>query len=197
MTHFRSHRLAGAVFTAIARFVTTLAAQPPRPDPLEAAKAQQKIADQKATASVEEAIQAADRALKNKNPAKASQLLKAALTDIDRAVALSGATRKSLTDTLTARIAAVEGRPVAIPAPGPKLDPKGAETKAAQKEVVERYLAELKDVNAGIERVKSYQANNQTDAANAEIAKLARLYPNNPAVITLGQSGTIRSRLED
>ena len=194
MTHFRSHRWAGAVLTAFALFVTTLAAQPNLP---EQAKAQQKIADQKATAVVEEAILAADRAMKNNNPAKAGQLLKAALADIDRAVAISGDARKSLTATLTARIAVVEGRPVAVPTPGAKLDPKTAEVKAAQRAKVEGYLAELKDVNAGIERVREYQTKGQTDAANAEIAKLARLYPNNPAVITLGEGGTIKSRLDD
>ncbi|MBN9122557.1 MAG: hypothetical protein J0I06_25990 [Planctomycetes bacterium] len=197
MTHFRSHRLAGAALTAFALFVTAVAAQPPRPDPLEAARAQQKIADQKATAAVDEAILAADRAMKNRNPAKAAQLLKEALRDIDQAVAISGEARKTLTASLTARIAVAEGRPVPNPNPGPKLDPKGAEVKAAQKAAVERYLAELKDVNAGIDRVKYYQAKGDTATANAEIAKLAAAYPNNPAVIVLGQNGSIKSRIDD
>jgi hypothetical protein len=193
MTHFRIHRLAGAAFAAVALFVTALAAQPP----LEAAKAQQKVADQKATVAVEEAIQAADRALKNKNPAKAAQLLKAAQLDIDSAAAISGDARKTLTASLQARLAIAEGRPVPNALPEAKLNPTTAEIKAAQKEVVERYIAELKEVNAGIDRVKDYQTRGQTDAANAEIAKLAKAYPNNPSVIVLGQNGAIKGRIED
>src|SRR5829696_2642954 len=106
MTNFRSHRYAGAALIAVALFVTTLAAQPPRPDPIEAAKTAQKLADQKATATVEAAVQDADRAFKNGNAAKAAQILKTAQNDIDLAVAISGDARKSLTATLTARLAA-------------------------------------------------------------------------------------------
>jgi hypothetical protein len=195
MTHFRSHRVAGAALTAFALFVATVAAQPP--NPIEAAKAQQKIADQKATAAVEEAIQAADRAMKAKNPAKAAQLLKAAQSDIDQAVAISGEARKTLTATLTARLAVVEGRPVVTPAAGVKLDPKSAEVKAAQSEAVKRYIEELNEVNAGVARVKDANARGDTLTANAEIAKLTKLYPNNPGVIALNQTGTIRNRVDD
>lgn len=196
MTHFRSHRLAGAALTAFALLTTTLAAQPPKPDALEAARQQQKIADQKASAVVDEAILDADRAVKNKNAAKAAQILKTAQSNLDLAVGISGEARKTLTATLQARIAVVEGRP-APAAPGVKLDPKGAEVRAAQKEAVERYLAELKEVNAGIGRIKDFQAKGQTDFANAEIAKLAKAYPNNPSVVVLGQTGTIRTRIDD
>ncbi len=196
MTHFRSHRWAGAVLTATALFVATLAAQPNQPDPVEQAKARQKIADQKAEAAVTEAMQNADRALKNGNSAKAAQILRAALLDIDKAAAISGEARKSLTTTLQAKIAAAEGRPVAAPAPA-KLDPKAAEVKALQKDKIDTYIAQLKEVNAGIERVKDAQARGDTNGANAEIAKLAAAYPNNPAVITLNQSGTIKGRLDD
>ena len=197
MTRFRSHRWAGAVCTALGLFVTTLAAQPPRPDPLEAARLQQALADQKVSAVVNSAIEDADRALKNKNAAKAAQLLRTAQTNLDLAVGISGEARKSLTATLQARLAVAEGRPAAPATPGTTLDPKTAAVKAAQKDAVLRYIAELNEVNAGIGRVRDYQAKGQSDAANAEIAKLARAYPNNPGVIALGQTGTIRTRVED
>jgi hypothetical protein len=197
MTHFRSHRYAGAALTAVALFVTALAAQPPRPDPIEVAKAQQKIADQKATATVEAAIQDADRAAKNGNAAKAAQILKTAQNDIDLAVAISGDARKSLTATLTARLAVVQGRPAPAAAPGVKLDPKADEVKTAQKDVVKRYIEEINEVNAGVARVRDANAKNDTATANAEIAKLTRVYPNNPSVIALGQNGTMKNRVED
>src|SRR4051812_43220377 len=125
MTHFRSY--AGAALTAVALLVTTLAAQPPRPDPIEAAKTQQKLADQKATSVVEAAVQDADRAFKNGTAAKAAQILKTAKNDIDLAVGISGDARKNLTANLTARLAAVQGRPAPAATPGVKLDPKADE----------------------------------------------------------------------
>jgi len=196
MTHFRYHRGLATALVAVGLFVTVLAAQPPR-DPIEAAKLQQKIADQKVTASVEEAVSAADRAIKNNNPGKAAVLLKSALRDVDLAVGISGETRKALTASLTARIAVAEGRPVPAAPAGGKTDPKVGELKAAQKEAVDRYIAQLKDVNAGIARVQDAQGRGDNTIANAEIAKLAAAYPNNPAVITLGQTGSIKSRLDD
>ena len=190
MTHFRYHRGLAVAVVALGIFATALVAQPPR-DPLEAARLQQKVADQKVTASVEETVQAADRAIKNNNSAKAAVLLKGALRDVDLAVGISGETRKALTANLTARIAAAEGRPAPAAAPATKGDPRVGELKAAQKEAVDRYIAQLKDVNAGIERVKDAQGRGDNTTANAEIAKLAAAYPNNPAVITLGQTGSI------
>jgi hypothetical protein len=51
------------------------------------------------------------------------QTLKAAQVIVDSPV-LSTETRKSLLDTLTRKIAAIEGRPLAEPAP--RIDPKAA-----------------------------------------------------------------------
>jgi hypothetical protein len=206
MSHFRSHRLIGATVAAVAMFGTALLTQPPAvlaqpprpgPDPIENAKTLQKIADQKAATVVDEAIRDADHHLKLKNPAKAAQAIKTAQSNIDLAVGISGDARKTLTASLQAKLAAVEGRPVAVPNAGVKLDPKSAEVKAAQKEAVERYIAELKDVNASIERVKDYQARGDNASANAEIAKLAKAYPNNPSVMVLGQTGTFKGRIDD
>lgn len=195
MTHFRFHRGLTAAVTALGLFATAVAAQPPR-DPIEAAKLQQRIADQKITADIEGRIQDADRAIKAGNGAKATVLLKAALRDVDLAVGISGEARKTLTANLTARIAVAEGRPVPA-AVGANADPKTAQLKAQQKEVVDRYIAQLKDVNAGIDRVRDAQGRGDNATANAEIAKLTAAYPNNPAVMTLGQTGSIKSRLDD
>lgn len=195
MTHFRFHRGLTAAVTALGLFATAVAAQPPR-DPIEAAKLQQRIADQKITADIEGRIQDADRAIKAGNGAKATVLLKAALRDVDLAVGISGEARKTLTANLTARIAVAEGRPVPA-AVGANADPKTAQLKAQQKEVVDRYIAQLKDVNAGIDRVRDAQGRGDNATANAEIAKLSAAYPNNPAVMTLGQTGSIKSRLDD
>lgn len=76
-----------------------------------------------------------------------------------------------------------------------KLDPKGAETKASQKLAAEKYIAEIKDVREGIDRVKDYQTKGLTAQADAEIAKLAKSYGHNPAVSILTQQDSISTRL--
>ena len=93
----------------------------------------------------------------------------------------------------------MEGRPFAAPAPNPGviLDPKGAETKAGQKLAAERYIAEVKAVREGIDRVKELEAKGQSAAADAEIAKLARTYGHNPAVSILTQQDSIAGRVAD
>jgi hypothetical protein len=197
MAALRVYRLLGAAVTATCLLATALAAQPPRPDPIEAAKAQQKLSDQKVTAEVESKIAEADRAIKAGNNAKAAVLLKGVLRDVDLAVGISGETRKTLTTNLTARIAIAEGRPVPAAPGGVALDPKTAEFKASQKAAVDRYIAQLKEVNAGIDRVAEAQAKGDNKAAETEIAKLAAAYPNNPAVLTLAQTGSVKSRVDD
>ncbi len=195
MTHVTSYRWAGAVVTALGLFATAIAGQPPRPDPIDAARAQQKIADQKAEANVLDAIQSADLAIKRNNPAKAAQFLKSAQLDIDRAAAISGEARKQLTNLLQAKLAVVEGRPLVNPGPAAKLDPKGPEARAAQKEAAEKYYAELKDVREGIKAVEKAQDDGRMKEANAEIARLAKLYPTNPSVFALGQKESMQDRI--
>ena len=195
MTHVTRYRWAGAVVTALGLFATAVAGQPPRPDPIDAARAQQKIADQKAEANVLDAIQSADLAIKRNNPAKAAQFLKSAQLDIDRAAAISGEARKQLTNLLQAKLAVVEGRPLVNPGPATKLDPKGPEARAAQKEAAEKYYAELKDVREGIKAVEKAQDDGRMKEANAEIARLAKLYPTNPSVFALGQKESMQDRI--
>src|SRR4051794_33973600 len=204
MTRFTSYRWAGAVVTAIGLFAAAAAAQPPRPsapaDPLEAAKSQQRIAEQKAESEVLLALENADRLAKGNLAAKAAQTLRTAKQNLQLAVGISDAARTRLTTILDAKLAAVEGRPFANPNnpnPGVKLDPKGPEMKAAQKEVAEKYFAELKDVREGIKLVERYQIDGKTALANAEVARLAKLYPTNPSVMALGQKDSVQNRLAD
>lgn len=197
MTHFRIHRLLGTVVTALGLFATAIAAQPPRPDPLEAAKTNQKLADQKAAGEAERVILDADRWIKAGNPAKAVTALKAALGQVDLATGISGEARKTITANLMARIAAAEGRPVPAPAGAPGASPQTAAVKAKQKDAVDRYIGQLNEVNAGIQRIKDAEGRSDIKAVNAEIAKLTAAYPNNPAVMTLGQTGGMKSRLDD
>jgi hypothetical protein len=189
MTHFTSYRGAFAAFAAIGLFAAVVAAQPPRPgpaDPLDAAKAQQRIAEQKAEVDILQTIENADRLAKAGHTVKASQALRTAKQNIQVALGL--------------KLAVVEGRPAANPNPtnpGVMLDPKGPEVKAAQAEIAAKYFAELKDVRDGIKKVEADQAAGRTNEANAEIARLAKAYPNNPSVLALGQKDTIQNRLAD
>jgi hypothetical protein len=193
---FTRSRLVALAALALVTAATAQAAQPPKSDPIDLARARQKVADQKAEAEVSDAIAAADRFAKS-NPAKAAQLLKAAQSNIDLSAAVSGEARRTLTNALQAKLAAVEGRPLPPPGPGAKLDPKAADVKAAEMAKAEKYLADLKDVREGIAAVSKANDANDTARANAEIARLQRMYPNNPSVIVLGQTDSMKSRLAD
>lgn len=200
MTRFTSYRWAGAAAAALGLFAATVAGQPPRPappDPLEAAKATQRIAEQRAESEVLLQIQNADNLAKGNHTAKAVSTLKTAKQNLQFAPGIGEAARTRLTAMLDAKLAAVEGRPAANPNPGVLLDPKGTEVKAAKKEAVEKYFAEMKDVRDGLKKVEHYQANGKNREADAEIARLAKLYPHNPSVLVLGQKSSIQDRLAD
>src|SRR4051794_8407245 len=94
MTRFTSYRWAGAVLTAIGLLATTVAGQPPRPapaDPLEVARARQKIAEQKAEAEILQTIENADRLAKGSLTAKAAQTLKSAKQNLQFTVGIGDA----------------------------------------------------------------------------------------------------------
>lgn len=202
MTHFTSFRGAFTAITATALFAAVVAAQPPRPspaDPLDAAKAQQRIAEQKAELDLLQTIENADRLAKAGHTAKASQTLRTAKQNMQGALGISDAARTRFTAMIDAKLAALDGRPIANPNPNPgvKLDPKGPEVKAANAEAVAKYFAELKDVRDGIKLIEAAQLAGKTNDANAEIARLAKAYPANPSVLALGQKDTIQNRLAD
>lgn len=202
MTHVKSSRWVGAVVTAIGLFAAANAGQPPArpaapPDLTELAKAIQQIAEQKATTDVANAMAAADQQARV-NRAKAAEILKGAKQDL-QFLFISEAARTRLTNAIDAKLAAIEGRPVGNPNPGPavKIDPRGPEALAAQKLANEKATAEFKDVVAGLKTVQKAQDTGRTAEANAEIARLTKAYPNNPSVIALGQNDGIKTRLDD
>jgi type II secretory pathway component GspD/PulD (secretin) len=200
-----SYRWAGVAVTAIGLFATAVSGQPARVDPVDAAKTQQSIAEQKAESDVLLQINNAAELAKGNLPEKAVQTLKNAKANLQVVPGISDATRTRLTAMLDAKIAGVAARASNTPAtgtpgltaPGQKLDPKAADVKKANEAAAARYFDELKDVRLGIERIRDYEAKGQTANANAEIARLAKAYPNNPAVLPLTNNDTIRNRLQD
>lgn len=163
-------------------------------DGIEGARARQQLADQKAASEVQSALLEADR-LTRLNPAKAAQVLKQVQSGIDLSGAISGEARRSLTNLLQAKLAVVEGR--ATPNPGPRPDPAAPGVKAAQKAAFEAMQAEVKEVREGVEAVARLRDQNRYADADLAAAALARRYPNNPAVITLGQKDGFGSALAD
>jgi hypothetical protein len=188
-------RLCAAVLLVGAYSAATAQDLPRRPplDPLAEARARQQVADQRAEADVLAAVRDADRQAKT-NPAKAAQALKSAQVNIvDLSPALSAEARRTLTDLLTRRIAALEGRPL----PEPKADPVTAGVKADKKAAYEGYIAEAKAVKEGVDRVARFKAAGLNKDAEREIGLLAKAYPNNPAVIRLGEQDALANRVED
>jgi hypothetical protein len=171
-------------------------AQPPaRPaDPFAETRARQQVADQKAQFQVDSVIRDADRMMRT-NPARAVQLLKAAQTDIDLSVALTGETRKTLTTALQNRINQIQGRPV-VAAPAQKRDPVGTTIKSTKAATLDQYRDEVKVVKEGLEKAAYYRDKNDNKKADEAIAKLRASYPDNPAVILLAQQGSMADNLK-
>lgn len=179
-------------FAVLATFGLTALAQ--QKDPIEAAKAAQRIADQKAEIEVKKVLDDADR-LARSYPDKAAQYIKAAQLDLDTRGGISNETRKALTASLQAKLAAVTGKPLANP--GVKPDPAGPIVKAKQDAKWELYLAEAKAVRDGLDLIKRYQDANQTAAASKIVAELTAKYPDNVAVIALSRKDNFNQAVAD
>ena len=190
--NLRYARLLTGVAVAIGLTGTAVLGQPGASDPLAAARARQSIADQKATAEVDEAIREANL-LAPRNAARAAQVLRTTQSNIDQSGALGVETRKTLTDKLQARLAQIEGRPA--PNAGAKADPTGALVKAKRKDVLDAYVAEVRDVRGSIDTIGKLQEANRNAEAQQVISGLATKYPNNPSVIALTQKGGFSSAL--
>jgi hypothetical protein len=186
-------RLAAGLL-ALGLFGMCSLAQPPRPalDPLAEAQARMKIADQKAEVEVKSAIQDAERLAKT-SPAKAVQTLKTMQTNLDVSAAISSEARKNLMDSLTAKFAQIEGRPL----PAAKTDPAGSKVRIDAKAALEASSTELKAVNEAIQRIVKFRAAGRFQEAEREVGALAKAYPNNPAVIRLQDQDSMASRVED
>ncbi len=192
MTHFKGYRGFGAVVIAMGLFATAYAAPP---DAIDLARAKQQIAEQKAERDLAAVLAAADQQARFNRP-KAVEILKTAKQDLQFAQ-IGEAARTRLTNAIDQKLAAFEGRPVANPNPGVKLDPKGPEAIAAQKLANEKAVAEFKDVVAGLKTVQAAQNAGKSAEANAEIARLTKLYPSNPSVDALNRKDGIKTRLDD
>jgi hypothetical protein len=195
-------RRATAALLGLGLFAATVAAQQPprRPplDPLAEAKARQSIIDQKAEADVASAIADAERLAKS-SPTKAVRILKNAQVNvIDLSPTISAKKRESLTDAITRKIAALEGKPVARAADtGVKNDPLGPAVRRDKSTAFEKYAAEMRDVKEGVFRYGRFKDAGQTREADRELARLAAAYPNNPSVIRLQETDSFGDRVDD
>lgn len=195
MTRVRNIRRVGVLALALGLTASAAAGRQP---PLDLETAKQKVAEQKVERELADVLVAADQQLRFNNRAKAADLIKDAKRNLQFAP-ISEAARTRLTATLDGKIAALEGRAVggANPGAGVKLDPRGAEATAAQKAAAEKAAAEFKDVVEGLKAVQKAEDAGNTTAANAEITRLTKLYPDNPSVQALGQAGNIRTKIND
>jgi hypothetical protein len=183
------HKLLGVA--AVGVFATGLVAQqPPGSDPIAAARAQQKINDQKLGVTVAEALKSAELAAKN-NPAKAAQILKAAQTEIDLAVGISGEARKLNTSVVQARLNGTDNR---APAVKPEAD---SVAKARRKTELDKYDAEIKAVRDGLKMIERYHEAGQYREAQGAVAMLAKQYPDNAAVLALQQKDTVTNNVAE
>lgn len=183
MRRSRTARWAAAVVAA-GLTGTTLRAQPPAADP-DAARQRQAIADGKAEMVAKEAVREADWLAKT-NKVKAAQLLRAAQTDID-SIAVGAETRKSLKTLLSAKLAALDGKPAPDPAPAPKDDLLADPAKVDKQAVLAAARAEVKEVREAVNHVQRMRDLGQKADADKAVAALAAKYPDNPAVIFLGR----------
>lgn len=198
MTRFWFSRRLGAGVVALGMFASPAAAAPQ--NPVDDATVKQRIAEKKAESDLAAALTTADQQLRLNQRAKAAETLKKAKQEIQFA-SVTEAARTRLTNIVDAKLAVLEGRagaPVpAAPNAGAARDPKGVEVTAEQKAAAEKAAAEFKEVVAGLKTVQKANDVGQPAVANAEIARLTKLYPNNPSVQALGYTGSIATRLDD
>src|SRR5262249_16898591 len=120
MTRFQSYRWAGAAVTTLGLFAATVtgAGQPPRPraplDPIEAAKLQKSLSQQKAEREAETdvrlALDNASNLMKTGRTAEATKILNTAIQNLQFKAGISDATRTQLTGQLKAKLNAIDGK---------------------------------------------------------------------------------------
>src|SRR5581483_8088578 len=119
--------------------------------------------------------------------AKAVRRLKDAVRGLDVSVEISSEKRETLVKQLQAKIAALEGQPVA--------DPKGEQQKEAARKTFEAARLEAKDVRDGVAEIERLHLLNRVPEANRKVAELAQKYPNNPAVLVLTGQVSVADKL--
>jgi len=166
--------------------VLTAWGQPPQPakpfDPLQEALARRRVADEKAQAVVQDAIVQALRYVQT-NPAKAVQILRAALADVETSSAISPMKRQELIRQLQTAIAQAQDR--AVPSSSPGSSVTSQDMQKNRQQAYERYLAEVRDVQESLQRIAQLQERGDLLAAQRLIDDLARRYPDNPSVLLL------------
>ena len=178
---------------AVGVFATGLVAQPPAGDPIAAARAHERIADQKLGRDIANAIKDADAAAKN-NPAKAAQILRAAQSNIDLATSISGEARKLNTSVVQAKLNNLEGRGPVVAA---KPAPESPAARANRQATFDKYDAEIKAIRDGIAMIQRYHDAGQYQQAQGAVAVLAKQYPDSAAVLALQQKDSISNNVAE
>jgi hypothetical protein len=161
---------------AVGFFVTPSASFAQQPsDAIARAKLARDLAEQKATAEVDQALQNAEQ-LAKLSTAKAAESLKAAQTTLSLTVGLGNIKQDELAKKLEARIAQLERRTPAKDG----TDPKMAEAKASQRKVLEAAVEESKVVADGLKKAADQQDLGRPEDAARTIALLRAKYPSNP-----------------
>jgi hypothetical protein len=184
-------RRVAAAIVALGLFGTLALAQS---SPLTDAKNLQDVSDQRATSEAATIIKDADQTAKT-NRELALKRLKKAQADIGIAVGVSAVTKEKIIAEYQVRINSLEGRPAEKA--GPKLDPRATAVRESRAAAMERYKAEIRDVQESIERIKYYQSKNDFRSAREVMDRLGHTYPDNPAVITLTRKDAFGTALAD
>lgn len=156
-------------------------------DPLARQREMQQLADQKAEASVKEAIAEAAKSAKVSSIA-AVERLKSAKLGLDLIV-ISNGKKDELFRLIDAAIANVQN-------PGKMVDSNpAAGVKADLKKVDAALKQEVADVSTGIQEVARLNAEGRTREADAKAAELAKRYPDNPAAYMLTEKGSMAEKI--
>lgn len=158
------------------------------------AKARQDAADQRAKVAAAQTLLDAER-LARTNPTRAVQLLKNAKADIASANAIGTPTRDAISILYQAQINALEGRPAEKLAP--KLDPRSTAVREGLAVTREKALEESRQVADGLERIQYYRTRGNARDADDVAQRLAAAYPDNPAIIFLGQRDGFAANIAD
>lgn len=181
---------AGPVMAGLLLSGVALAQEPDGKEYLEQVRRLNEVAAQKLETDVQSALRAADR-LRLKEPAKAADELKRALTQVEGDTALSQTRRDGLKRLLQARLRVVEGAAPqrendrAAPAPVPASGQVNRPAALSEPETIRRTL----------ETIRGLQKEGRQDEARRLADDLARRFPSNPAVQATLQTASSGSQL--
>jgi len=170
-------------------------AQPVKPQsPLERQQGIREIANQKADSDTREGVAAIEK-LARVQPDRALRDLKNLALSLDTRTDITSSKREELIAYVNNRIAAIQGRGTVPNVKDPVLDPARAARMAENKQQIEKYNTEVKEVNDAISAVERDFEMNRSKEAEQRIAAISRKYPNNPATLYLGAAGKTTDRV--